>query len=296
MTLVVGATGLLGMEICRRLAAAGKPFRAMVRKTSDAAKKETLRKLGAEIVEADLKERQSLVGACHGATAVITTPTAIGSRQEGDSFESVDLKGQRNLVDAARDAHVAQFVFISVAGDLGKGGGNPLIDAKRVVEDHLRRSGLVYTIVRPSFFMEIWLSPHLGFDPENARAAVYGSGEKEISFISLCDVAQFAVDSLSNPAARNAVIELGGPEALTQLQIVGIFEEIAGRPFEKQFVSEEDLQTRKAAAGTPVELTFADLTLAAARGNKIDMRETSQKFSFKPESVREYAAKVLSGN
>jgi len=68
MTLVVGATGLLGLEICRRLASAGKSFRAMVRKTSDPAKRELLRQLGAELVEADLKDRQSLDRACRRAT------------------------------------------------------------------------------------------------------------------------------------------------------------------------------------------------------------------------------------
>src|ERR1041385_4414414 len=118
MTLVVGATGFLGLEICRRLAAARKPFRAMVRKTSDPAKKETLRHLGAEIVEGDLKGRQSLERACHGPTAIVTTPTAISSRQEGDSFQSVDLQGQKDLIDVARGAKVEHFVFISAARGL----------------------------------------------------------------------------------------------------------------------------------------------------------------------------------
>jgi hypothetical protein len=70
------------------------------------------------------------------------------------------------------------------------------------------------------------------------------------------------------------VLELGGPEALTQLEVVRIFEEIAGRTFEKQFAPEEALQARKVAATDPVERTFADLTLAAARGDKIDISET----------------------
>jgi uncharacterized protein YbjT (DUF2867 family) len=293
MRLVVGATGLLGTEICRRIAAAGKSFRAMARKTSDPVKKEILKQLGAELVEGDLKDRASLDRACHGATAVITTPTAISSRQEGDTFRTVDLEGQMSLIDAARAANVEHFVFISVAESIGKEGGNPLIDAKRAVENHLCQSGLTYTILQPSFFMEIWLSPHLRFDFQNAKATIYGSGQNRISYISLHDVAQFAVDALSNPAARNAVIELGGPEALRPIDVVSIFEEMAGRSFEKQFVSEESLQARKAAASNPVEQTFADLTLAAAHGNAIDMIDTLKKFSLHPKLVREYAKAVL---
>src|SRR2546430_10398993 len=135
MILVVGATGLLGTEICRRLATAGKSFRAMVRKISDQAKKDTLKRFGADFVEADLKDRASLDRACQGVSAVITTPTAIGSRQEGDTFQTVDLDGQKALVDAAHAAKVEHYVFVSVSGNLGKQGGNPLIDAKRAVEN-----------------------------------------------------------------------------------------------------------------------------------------------------------------
>ena len=164
MILVVGATGVLGMEICRRLAPAGKPFRAIVRSTSDPAKKNVLKNLGGELVEADLKDRASLDRASAGATAVISTPTAIGSQQEDDSIETVDLHGQMGLVDAVRAAKVEQCVFVSVSGNLLKHGDNPLFDAKKAVENHLRESGLTFTILRPSCFMEIWLSSHLGFD------------------------------------------------------------------------------------------------------------------------------------
>jgi uncharacterized protein YbjT (DUF2867 family) len=267
----------------------------MVRSTSDPAKKDVLKQLGGELVEADLKDRASLDRACAGATAVITTPTAILSQQQGDTFDTVDLRGQMHLIDAAGAAKVGHYVFISVSGNLLKHGDNPLFDAKQAVEEHLQQSGLAYTILRPTFFMEIWLSPHLGFDFANAKATIYGSGQDKISYISLDNVADFAVESLSNPAARNAVLELGGPEVRTQLEAVRIFEEITGRAFEKQFVPEEALQARKDGATNPVERTFADLTLIASRGDKIDMSEMFKKFSVHPKSVREYAEMVTRG-
>jgi uncharacterized protein YbjT (DUF2867 family) len=294
MTLVVGATGSLGTEICRRLASARKPFRAMVRRTSDQVKKDVLKQLGGELVEADLKDRASLDRACQSATAVISTPTAILSQQSGDTFDTVDLHGQMHLIDAARAAKVGRYVFVSVSGNLLKHGDNPLLAAKQAVENHLKQAGLTYTILRPTCFMEIWLSPPLGFDCANGKATIYGSGQNKINYISLHNVADFAVESLSNPAARNAVLELGGPAAFTQLEVVQTFEEIAGRTLEKQFVPEEALQARKSAANNPVEQTFADLILAAARGDKIDMSETFKKFQVRPKSVREYAETVTS--
>jgi uncharacterized protein YbjT (DUF2867 family) len=296
MVLVVGATGTLGFEICRRLRATEKPVRALVRNTSDPLRKDALIKLGAELVEGDLKDEASIESACRDATAVITTPTAITTRAESDTFESVDRRGQMNLIDAARAAHVGHFVFVSVSGSIGQsGGGNPLIDAKREVEKHLQQSGLAYTILRPTFFMEIWLSPHLGFDVQNAKARIYGTGRSKISFMSSQNVAEFAVQSLSNPAARNAVLELGGPEALSQLEAVAIFEQLLVRKFELEFVPEQQLVARRAAARNPVELTFADLTLAAARGDMIDMRETLKRFPVRLKSVREYAQNLTSG-
>jgi uncharacterized protein YbjT (DUF2867 family) len=168
MTLVVRATGLLGTEICRRLAAAGETNRAIVRRTSDPAKKDILEQLGAELVEADLEDRASLDLACRGVTAVITTATAITSRQKDDTFETVDLRGQMSLIDAAVAAKVERYASVSASGNLEMG-GNPLVDAKRLVENHLRQSCLSYTIVRPSYFVEIWLSPHLGFDFQNGK-------------------------------------------------------------------------------------------------------------------------------
>ena len=96
----------------------------------------------------------------------------------------------------------------------------PLRNAKRAVESHLKDSGLVYTILRPSYFTEFWFSPAVGFDVADAKAQIYGSGENPISWISFKDVAQFAVESLDNPAAQNVTLELGGPEALSPLQVV----------------------------------------------------------------------------
>src|SRR4029077_5530820 len=147
--------------------------------------------------------------------------------------------GQLSLIDAAKAAGVERFVLISFPKMNVE---FPLQSAKREVEQHLKESGMTYTILRPSFFMEVWLSPALGFDAANATAQIYGSGENKISWISYRDVAKFAVASLDNPEARNAVIELGGPEALSPLEVVQIFERMKGRKFDVQHVPEEALK------------------------------------------------------
>src|SRR6185503_10243695 len=110
-TLLVGATGLLGPDICQRLTAAGHHVRALIRPTSDAGKRAALAGLGVELVEGDLKDPASLARACTGVQAVISTASSTRSRQSGDSIESVDQQGQSALVEAARQAGVDHFVF-----------------------------------------------------------------------------------------------------------------------------------------------------------------------------------------
>ena len=106
--LVVGATGLLGPEICRRLTAAGHQVRALVRPTSDTGKRTALTALGVELAEGDLTNPASLPRACGGVHAVISTASSTHSHGGGNSIESVDHHGQLALVDAQQGPRSAQ--------------------------------------------------------------------------------------------------------------------------------------------------------------------------------------------
>jgi uncharacterized protein YbjT (DUF2867 family) len=286
MNLVVGATGMLGGEICRLLAERGKPVRALVRGTAHPERAARLQDLGAELVRGDLKDHASLAAACRGASTVISTASSSVSRQEGDSIETVDRQGQLGLIAAASAAGIRHFIFISfpqVDMDF------PLQTAKRAVEDRLRRSGMTYTILQPTFFVEVWLSPALGFDMANGKAQVYGAGENKISWISFQDVAQFAVAAIDNPHAKNAVIKLGGPDALSPLEVVRLAEQTTGKRFAVQHVPEAALRSQHGAATDPLQQSFAALMLYYARGDVIDMKGALRAF---PEQrlrpVRDY--------
>src|SRR5216684_6101467 len=113
MILVAGSTGLVGSEVCQRLMRRGERVRALVRATSSKEKVEALRSSGVELCVGDLKDPQSIVAACRGVNAVISTASSTLSRQPGDSIESVDAAGQLNLVKAAKAADVGRFLFVS---------------------------------------------------------------------------------------------------------------------------------------------------------------------------------------
>ncbi len=289
MNLVVGASGVLGTEICKLLTERGKPVRALIRSTTSEEKKSALQKLRVEFVEGDLKDHASLQSACRNVENILTTATSIVARQAGDSFDRTDRDGHFALIDAAEKAGVKRFVFISFPPSPVE---TPLQSAKRAVEDRLKKSSLAYTILQPTLFQEVWLGPHLGFDAAKGNVRIYGTGEKQISWISYRDVGQFAVLSLENTAAENSVIPLGGPESLTPLEVVKIFEEISGKTFTVEHVPADALKSQYESAVDPVQRTFTGLMLGYTQGTVIGMQEVLQSMPVKLRSVRDYASSI----
>jgi uncharacterized protein YbjT (DUF2867 family) len=288
MNVIVGATGLLGNQICTLLADRGKPVKALVRATSNPDKVTHLHNIGAEIVRGDLKDPPSLATACRDAHTVISTASSTLSRQEGDSIESVDREGQLHLVEAAEAAGVRHFVLISFPN---AGIDFPLQSAKRAVEERLRRSRMTHTILQPTFFMEVWLSPALGFDAANGSAQIYGDGHNKVSWISFHDVARFAVAALDNPRATNATVKLGGPEALSPLEVVQAVEASTGKPMNVQHVRADALRAQYNDATDSLQRSFAALMLYCASGDVIDMTEALRIFPVERlKSVQEHFA------
>ena len=289
MILVVGATGLLGSRICERLRMEGQPVRALVRTTSSPEKVNGLRSLGCELATGDLKEPAQIEAACQGISALISTASSTLSRQQGDSIESVDLQGQLTLVNAARNADVRQFVFVSFLDDPAV--QYPLTQAKRSVERAI--ADLDFTSIQASFFMEVWLSPALGFDYIQDKARIYGDGSKSISWVSYRDVAEFCIAPVLRCVGSRSVFAVGGPEALTPLDVVKIFEEESGRRFETEIIPEGKLREQLDSANDSLEKSFAGIMLKYAHGEAINMAKLLKLIPVRLTSVREYARAAL---
>lgn len=290
MVLIAGATGMLGGEICRLLREEGRTTRALVRSTSSRERVEELSRLGAETVEGDLRDRASLVRACRGARTVVSTASSMPTRYEAGSNDiaSVDREGLIRLIDAAEAEGVERLLYISFTLDEPF----PLRDAKRAVEKRLREGRMGYTILRPSYFMEVWLSPLVGFDYAKGSVRIFGSGDRPVSFVSYRDVARFAVACLESPGARNAELAVGGPEALTQRQVVRLFEEIAGHDFAIETVPESVLAAQLREASDPMQKSFSGLMHSMALGDAVDMSRLAKEYGISLRSVRDYAREV----
>ena len=231
MELVAGATGSLGGRIVRELLGRGGRVRALARDRESAA---PLEAAGAEVVPGNLKDPPSLRVACRGADLVISTASA--TRRTDDTPDNVDAQGTINLVDAARQAGVRRFVYVSTLGAAPES-PVPAFRAKAAAEAHLKQSGMDYVIVQPDAFMDVWF----GMLVEGPIAAgrpvtLVGESRGRHSFIAESDLAKFVVSASLKPEVSNVIIALGGPEAITFRDAVTAYEAALGTPIDVRSV------------------------------------------------------------
>ncbi len=233
MILVVGATGDLGGLIAQTLLDHGRPVRILVRPGSAYG---TLATAGAETVIGDLKDPASIMSACRGVDAVITTANAAG-RGGDDTVESVDRVGNRNLVDAAAAEGVRHFVFVSSLG-ASPDHPMPLLRAKGHTEQRLRDSGMAWTILQPNMFlnklpMAVVGGPALAGQP----VTLVGEGRRLHSMVAMRDVAAYAVAALERKQAEGQTLVIGGPQPISWRDIIAAFAQELGRDIPERTVS-----------------------------------------------------------
>ncbi len=282
MILVVGATGNLGSTVTRMLLAQGQPIRILVRSQSNY---QPLADAGAQVVLGDLKQRSSLDAACEGVDTVITTANS-AARGGEDTVQTVDLQGNRNLIDAAKAAGAKQFIFVSVL-TADPNSPIPFLQAKGKTEDALRASGIPYTILAPNGFMEVMVAGVVGMPAMMGQPiTIVGGGRRKHSFISASDVAAFMLAAIGNPAAINQKLFLGGPQPLSFRDAVAIYERVLGH----------QIQVRSVAPGEPVpglpQMVAHLLAGLDTYDSPIDMTETARTFGIQLTPLEEVARRI----
>ena len=225
MILIVGASGYLGSATAKRLLAAGDSVRAMTRTP---AKVQKLQAQGAEVIVGDLRDKSSLQRACRGVERVLAAAHSLMGRGN-ESSKYVDDIGHKSLIDVAQASGVRHFVYSSAF--LGSA-ESPVLFAriKADVEAYLMQGGLSYTILRPTAFME-WHAHNFIGKPilETGKVTLFGPGQNPANFVAADDVAHMAVIALKDQKAIGQSIDIGGFDNCSRMEVVHLYEELAGR-------------------------------------------------------------------
>jgi nucleoside-diphosphate-sugar epimerase len=277
LSLITGATGLVGSHIAEQLVERGEGVRALVRATSDTT---FLRKLGAELATGDLSEPASLTAAVDGADVVYHCAARVGDWGPWPAFQAGVIDATGNLLDACRKVGVGRVLHVSsiiVYGhpreradrfteDEPKGQnlwlwGDYYCRAKIAAEELCQRYPGPLTIVRPSWIYgprDRTSLPRVFKALEAGRAAVVGRGDNRLNIIYAADVADGAIRAANNPAAIGRAYNLGSEGEVTQREFLDWITNALGR--------------RKVRWHLPYRLAFAGGFLGEMVGRAIRMR------------------------
>jgi uncharacterized protein YbjT (DUF2867 family) len=204
--LVVGATGLLGGVITRKLVANGTTVRVLARNRG------ALERVapGAEVAAVDLADLPKLTDACRGIDQIVAT--ANNNMGSGPTSPTkIDLSGYQNLCAAARNTGVRRLIYVSFRG-VSQDTPVDIFRVKWYIEDAIRRSGVPHVMLRPSAFMDIWIDQVLAKGiRDKGVTTIFGDGSAVANYIAVDDVAEFAVKVLGRPEIVNQPVEAGGP-------------------------------------------------------------------------------------
>ncbi len=227
--LVTGAGGKTGRHVIEAILARGARVRAWVRTSAHA---EALARAGVETIAGDMLDPALWPDALAGVDAVYHIAPNMFPRE-------FDLG--RMAIDAASQAGVGRFVYHSVL--------HPQTEAmphhwwKLRVEEHLFTSGLTFTILQPTAYMQNLLAQWPTIRDEGVLRQPYAPGAR-ISLVDLRDVAEAAAIALLDPGHDFAIYELAGTPPLSQHDVAAAFAHALGRPVRAEAIPRDEWAQR----------------------------------------------------
>ena len=245
MICVTGAGGTVGREVVTQLESGSAPFRAAYFSHEKA---EAARARGIDAVILDYNRPESLRAAFQGCDRLFLLGPNLLNQSELE----------RNAVEASKAVGVRHIVKQSVMG-----AGEESFSLARVhrpVEKALESSGLAWTFLRPSSFMQNVVT-YMGETIKAEGAFGSASGEAKISHVDVRDIAAVAVKALTEPNHEGKAYTLTGPEALTYDELASELSKVLGRPISHINLSPSDLKNGMLAGGMPEEIADRMLDL-----------------------------------
>ncbi|MBL8156149.1 MAG: NAD(P)H-binding protein [Anaerolineae bacterium] len=209
--LVIGATGYLGGPIVPRLLAEGWHTRLLVR-DPDAIRDRFGRSV--EVVRGDVTDEASVDRALNGCSAVYISLQA----RIPAEFDRVEHQGTSTVAKIAARQGIERLIYLSGALVSQQTSYVPQEGAKWHAEQAIERSGVPYTIFRPTYFME-----SLPLSVRGKRATVMGPATRKLRFVALDDYLTLVIQALKTPASANQRLDVYGPQAMTMREAMDTF-------------------------------------------------------------------------
>ncbi len=290
---VAGGSGFIGRAIVRRLAGIPATRVRLLTRDAERARRKFEAPANVEFVSADVTNRDSLKSALAGASAVVNAVQFDGypieNPRRGLTFERVDYGGTVALSDAAKNAGVSHFIYISGAA-ADENSSQSGFRAKGRAERAIRESGLSYTIFRPSLVYGAgdrvmnMLVNALSISPV---MPVPGTGQQKVQPVLVDDVAACVALALGG-RGRNGAFDVGGPARMTFDDLIRLVMEITGRHRLIIHVPEAIMRLAGAAAEMlPVALFSRDAASFLLADNAGDIKPLVGEFGIKLTPARE---------
>lgn len=231
--LVIGATGTVGSEVVRRLAARGASVRAATRRPAEAPALPP----GVQAVEFDLARPETHASALAGADRAFLI-----ARPGDDAPERAAVP----LLDEMKRRGVRHVVDLSALGveKLESAG-------LRRVERHLETSGMGFTHLRPNFFFQIFSTGSIHAGIRAAGVIRLPAADARISFVDARDVGAVAAEALLDDRHAGQAYTLTGPDALDHADIARALAAASGRDVRYEAIDEDTARRLVTAAGLP---------------------------------------------
>jgi uncharacterized protein YbjT (DUF2867 family) len=260
---VTGATGRQGGAVARHLLARGFRVTAVTRNEQQPAALE-LRKLGADLVVADLNEPSSLDAALAGAYGVFSVQAT------GDT--AMETRQGIALADHAKARGIRHFVYSSV-GSANRRTGIPHFESKWAIEEHLRAIGLPHTILRPVAFMENWDGARQQIRQDRVVRSPL-SPNTRLEQVAVDDIAAFAVQAFEHPREwLGRAIDIAGDD-LTMAETAALMARMTGKPIRYEQIPWPAFEQAVSPDGVAMYRWFERV------GYNVDVPALRRRFSF----------------
>ena len=283
LILTYGSTGSQGEPVARKLLEAGHQVRAVVRHPERAA---ALQAKGAEIVQGDLGDFESLKRASAGVNAIFLM---FPFSAQGNPFE---LLG--NALEAAKSAGVKFLVFNASGQAPAKPTGIPMLDFRIQLEEFIANGGISNVILQPGAYMENFLGPWCLPAVQHQNAVAYPHrNEMRVSWIASEDLGSLAVAALERPELAGQRLRLGGPEALDGAAIARAFTAGLGRQITYQAITPEAFGATMAQlmgpeAGEGIRVAYGHSNAQPDDAMSVDMTAVLERLPVKLTTLEEW--------